>query len=50
LLFERRSRGENVSHEWEEAKVVGVFPPSGEEQQNMAGHIPVFLLERRANS
>ena len=32
------------------AKAVAVFPPYGEYQKKTARQIPVFLLERRANS
>lgn len=31
------------------ARAVAVFPPYGEYQKKTARHIPVFLLERRAN-
>jgi F420H(2)-dependent quinone reductase len=44
----RRLRGNERQQAF--AKAVAVFPSYGEYQQKTARHIPVFLLERRANA
>jgi deazaflavin-dependent oxidoreductase (nitroreductase family) len=44
----RRLRGNERQQAF--AKAVAVFPPYGEYQQKTARHIPVFLLEWRANA
>ncbi len=44
----RRLRGNERQQAF--AKAVAVFPAYGEYQQKTARHIPVFLLERRANA